>query len=91
MDTPNPNVCPTCGSRNTGVSIGFEPQHLSTGEVLLRGTMHSCRDCEQDWAAFGHIMLVNVDNEPYTEEGLAVLQAAIADSDGLRIVLSDED
>ena len=29
MDTPNPNVCPTCGSRNTGATFGWKPQRVN--------------------------------------------------------------
>ena len=91
-DAPtNPNVCPTCGGRNTGVTTGFNPEHLPTGEVLLHGTMFRCGDCDQRWAAMGHILLVNRDDAPYTEEGLSALHQAIAQAEPLRIELLEDD
>ena len=49
--------------------------------------MFRCGDCDQRWAALGHILLVNRDDAPYTEEGLAALHRAIAQADELRIEL----
>ena len=34
MDTPNPNVCPTCGSRNTGATFGWKPQRVNENETI---------------------------------------------------------
>ena len=37
MNTPNPNVCPTCDSRNTGATFGWEPQRVNADETILTG------------------------------------------------------
>jgi hypothetical protein len=52
MNTPNPNVCPTCGSRNTGATFGWEPQRVNADETILTGVgfAQACqKQCAVSW------------------------------------------
>ena len=91
-DAPtNPNVCPTCGTRNTGATFGWEPQRINDDEVVLTGVGFACGDCDSRWFAHGHVMLAQRNGGiPSAEAQLALLEA-IAQAGELRIELLEDD
>ena len=85
MDTLNPNVCPTCGSRNTGATFGWKPQHVNENETLLTGVGFACGDCDGEWMAHGFVMIANRKGGAPSEEAQAAFLEAMSEAGELRI------
>ena len=91
MATTNPNNCPSCGSWNTGSSIGFNPQRINNDATLLSDCIFGCCDCKCEWRAVGFRLIDRHDGGPPSEEALEFLYEAIKSAGGLQIeVLSDD-
>ena len=85
-DAPtNPNHCPVCRSRNTGVWFGYNPKRINDSETLVHDVTHVCADCDATWTAWGHTIIASRDDGPYSPEALAALEQAIAEAGELRI------
>ena len=81
----NPNVCPTCGSRNTGATFGFEPQHVNDDETILTGVGFACGDCDGQWMAHGFVMIAQRNGGVPSEEAQAAFLEAMGRAGELRI------
>ena len=77
MNTPNPNVCPTCSSRNTGATFGWEPQRVNADETILTGVGFACGDCDVEWMAHGFVMIANRKGGAPSEEAQAAFLEAM--------------
>ena len=49
MTKANPNICPHCGSSNSGANFGFNPQRINNDETLI----HDCLSAAPTVAASG--------------------------------------
>ena len=91
MATTNPNNCPSCGSWNTGSSIGFNPQRINNDETLLSDCIFGCFDCKCEWRAVGFRLIDRHDGGPPSEEAIEFLYEAIKSAGERQIeVVSDD-
>ena len=81
----NPNVCPTCGSRNSGATFGFDPQRVNDDEKILTGVGFACGDCDGQWMAHGYVMIANRKGGAPSEEAQAAFLKAMSKACELRI------
>ena len=59
-DAPtNPNHCPVCRSRNSGVWFGYNPKRINDSETLVHDVTHVCADCDATWTAWGHTIIAS--------------------------------
>jgi len=91
MATANPNNCPNCGSWNTGLSIGFNPQRINSDETLISDCIFGCFDCKCEWRAVGFRLIVRRDGGSPSGEAQEILCEAIKSAGELRIEMSDDD
>ncbi len=85
MDTPNPNVCPTCGSRNTGATFGWKPQRVNADETILTGVGFAGGDGDGEWMAHGFVRIANRKGGTPSEEAQAAFLEAMSEAGELRI------
>ncbi|MBL6925539.1 MAG: hypothetical protein ISR42_09175 [Acidimicrobiia bacterium] len=90
MPELNPNVCPRCGSTNTGATFGFNPVRINSNETLVHDVLFRCADCDKQYQAVGYSMIAsrNGENSP---EGFAALAKAIDNAEPLRLDLVGDD
>jgi hypothetical protein len=90
MPKLNPNVCPRCGSLDTGATFGFNPERINADETLVHDVLFRCADCDRQYQAIGYSMIAsrNGKNSP---EGFAALAAAIDAAESLRLVPVDDE
>jgi len=90
MPELNPNVCPRCGSNDTGATFGFNPVRINDNETLIHDVLFRCADCDKQYRAVGYSMIAtrNGENSP---EGFAALAEAIDASESLRLIPVGED
>ena len=81
----NPNVCPTCGSRNSGATFGFDPQRVNADETILTGVGFCYGDCDSQWMAHGFVMIANRKGGVPSEEAQAAFLEAMSKAGDLRI------
>ena len=86
----NPNVCPTCNSRNTGATFGWEPRPVNENETILTGVGFACGDCDGQWIAHGFVMIANKKGGAPSEEAQAAFLAAMDKASKLRIEPIDD-
>jgi len=49
MPKLNPNVCPRCGSSDTGATFGFNPVRINSNETLIHDVLFSCAGCDRQY------------------------------------------
>jgi len=91
MATANPNNCPNCGSWNTGLSIGFNPQRINSDETLISDCIFGCFDCKCEWRAVGFRLIARQDGGPPSGEAQEILCEAIKSAGELQIEMLDDD
>jgi len=90
MPELNPNVCPRCGSTDTGATFGFNPVRINSNETLVHDVLFRCAGCNGQYQAVGYSMIAsrNGKNSP---EGFAALAEAIDNAEPLRLDLVGDD
>ena len=90
MPKLNPNVCPRCGSSNTGATFGFNPVRINADETLVHDVLFRCADCDRQYQAIGYSMIASRSGES-SPEALAALAEAVDASESLRLELVGEE
>jgi transposase-like protein len=90
MPKLNPNVCPRCGSSDTGATFGFNPVRINSNETLIHDVLFRCADCDRQYQAIGYSMIASRSGE-YSPEALTALAEAIDASESLRLVPVDDE
>ena len=91
MAQSDPNTCPHCGSPSTGVTFGFNPQHMNNDETLIHDCLFACVDCDGQWAAMGFVMIARRDGGEPSMQAQEALAKAVAAAEELRIELLDQE
>ena len=91
MASANPNTCPHCGSLNTGVTFGFNPQRISDDETLIHDCLFGCTDCGGQWAAFGFVLIAQRNGGAPSKEAQEALVEAVSVAAELRIEPLDQE
>ncbi len=91
MANATPNTCPHCGSLNTGVTFGFNPQRINDEETLIHDVLFACADCDGEWAAIGYVMIAQRNGGELYEEAQEALAGAVAGAEELRIEPLDQE
>ncbi len=91
MANATPNTCPHCGSLNTGVTFGFNPQRINDEETLIHDVLFACADCDGEWAAIGYVMIAQRNGGELSEEAQEALAGAVAGAEELRIEPLDQE
>ena len=91
MAKADPNTCPHCGSPSTGVTFGFNPQHMNNDETLIHDCLFACADCDGQWAAMGFVMIARRDGGEPSMQAQEALAKAVAAAEKLRIEPLDQE